>query len=104
MIQLQESSVYTNAMIKDYGTYKQLIVFKNNVRKFGFEEVEEYVDDRFYDIDIYNVDNVDNVIVDVEKEKKQSNIDRSIRRSKQKIRAIANLNEWSYFITLTCDK
>lgn len=104
VIQIQESSVYTNAMIKDYGTYKQLIVFKNNIRKSGFEEVEEYVDDRFYDIDIYNVDNDDNVIVDVEKEKKQSNIDRSIRRSKQKIRAIANLNEWSYFITLTFDK
>lgn len=62
VIQLQESSVYTNAMIKDYGTYKQLIVFKNNVRKSGFEEVETYVNERYDDISFISVDRLDNAI------------------------------------------
>ena len=102
MLQIHECDVYTNSMIKDYGTYKQLIVFKNNVRKSGYEELEEYDIGKYNDIDLSS-DDVP-IISNEEIEKKQCNIDRSIRRSKQKIRAIANLNEWSYFITLTFDR
>ena len=104
MLQIQECDVYTNAMIKDYGTYKQLIVFKNNVRKSGFEEIEEYDIDKYSNISISSDDMPILSNEEIKEENKQSNIDRSIRRSKQKIRAIANLNEWSYFITLTFDK
>lgn len=103
---VQESSVYSNAMIKDYGTYKQLIVFKNNVRKSGFEEVDEYVDDRFYDIGVFNVDDISNVRVESEKNEliENANKERSLRRSRQMVRNLAHLNEWTYFMTLTFDK
>lgn len=104
----QESSAYTNAMIKDYGTHRKLIVFKNNVRKQGYEECE-FSSNSSIDIEDIELNcEFPNDLVICESEKNeqilQANHERSIRRSKHKIRAIAHLNEWDYFFTLTFDK
>ena len=105
-ITVQESSIYSNAMIKDYGTYKQLIVFKNNVRKQGYEEIE--IDCSTLDIDDIEVNCelccVDNLQSEKNEEVDNANKERSLRRSRQMVRNIAHLNDWTYFMTLTFDK
>lgn len=108
MIQIQESSVYTNSMIKDYGTHKKLIVFKNNVRKQGFEECEfssnSSIDIEDIELNCEFPNDLDVCESEKNEQIERANHERSIRRSKQKIRAIAHLNEWDYFFTLTFDK
>ncbi len=103
---VQESSIYSNAMIKDYGTYKQLIVFKNNVRRQGYEEVD--IDCSTLDIDDIELNcelnSVDNLQSEKNEEVDNANKERSLRRSRQMVRNIAHLNDWTYFMTLTFDK
>ena len=104
----KECNVYTNYVVKDYGSFEKQILFKNNVKIRDYIEEDK---DGKYDISVYNdgLSDLDRflkklgLLYDYEDIRKY-NIARSKRRSKSKVFNMAILNDWDYFITLTFDK
>ena len=104
----KECSIYTDYVVKDYGSFEKQIVFKNNVRISYFEEEDK---DGRYDMSIFN-DNLSGLdrflkrlgLLYADDHTRQNNIARSKRRSKSKVFNMAILNDWDYFVTLTFDK
>ena len=104
----KECNVYTNYVVKDYGSFEKQILFKNNVKIRDYIEEDK---DGKYDISVYNDGLTDldrflkklGLLYDYEDIRKY-NIARSKRRSKSKVFNMAILNDWDYFITLTFSK
>lgn len=107
---LTQKDVYTSIIKKDYGTYVKYVLMKSNVRKKGFELLEDDVIEKYQDLvvsheDIVDFNKISDDVIEQEKVKDdEENKRRSILRSKDKVQAIANMNEWDYFVTLTFDK
>lgn len=102
---VDESSVFTSYVVKDFGYYKRHIVMKNPIRKKGYEAVDDIENGRFDDLiideEIYsNIPKEKDIIVKTE----LSEIQRLSRlRAKNRVHAMAMLNNWDYMITLTFD-
>lgn len=112
----KECYTYTSYIVKDYGVFEKHIVFKNNVKKSGYEENEEFKDGKIqvnadklkYDsLSAIDKDLYDKGFFELEEldiKNKKINKMRSKRRSKEKVFNMCILNEWDYFITLTFSK
>lgn len=105
---LKECSIFTNYIVKDYGAFKKHIVFKNNIKKKNFEELDKdgtkFFDDekRFYDnLNEFDKGLYNQGLLNFGDVHKEENIRRSCRRAKDKVFNIGILNDWDYFITLT---
>lgn len=112
MLEVTESGIYATCVLKDYGTHQVMIYYKNNVRKKGYEEIkddEDVYNEKYNDCDIIidesYIERLKNCVEEqTEEQKNEWDRIRSIRRSKDLVKAIGNMNDWDYFFTGTFDK
>ncbi|WP_418749307.1 rolling circle replication-associated protein [Faecalibacillus intestinalis] len=112
MLEVTESGIYATCVLKDYGTHQVMIYYKNNVRKKGYEEIkddEDVYNEKYNDCDIVidesYIERLKNCVEEqTEEQKNEWDRIRSIRRSKDLVKAIGNMNDWDYFFTGTFDK
>lgn len=111
MLEVSQSGIYASVIIKDYGTHQVMIYYKNNVRKTGYEEIEDKFnyDEKCSDCDVVLDESYIARLKECVEDEKESEANewdklRSIRRSKELVKAIGNMNEWDYFFTGTFDK
>lgn len=112
MLEVTESGIYATFVLKDYGTHQVMIYYKNNVRKKGYEEIkddEDVYNEKYNDCDIVidesYIERLKNCVEEqTEEQKNEWDRIRSIRRSKDLVKAIGNMNDWDYFFTGTFDK
>lgn len=100
---VEQSNAYTSYMVKDYGYVKRHIIFKTPLLKRNLEEYEEEsnlcFDDFSSDIELAEISKDIRKSFDDEKELRRI----SQCRAKGKVKAMALLNDWDYFVTLTFD-
>lgn len=112
MLEVTESGIYATCVLKDYGTHQVMIYYKNNVRKKGYEEIqddEDVYNEKYNDCDIVidesYIERLKNCVEEqTEEQKNEWDRIRSIRRSKDLVKSIGNMNDWDYFFTGTFDK
>lgn len=111
MLEVSQSGIYASVILKDYGTHQVMIYYKNNVRKKGYEEIEDKFnyDEKYSDCDVVLDESYIARLKECVEDEKESEANewnklRSIRRSKELVKAIGNMNEWDYFFTGTFDK
>ena len=112
MLEVTESVIYATCVLKDYGTHQVMIYYKNNVRKKGYEEIkddEDVYNEKYNDCDIVidesYIERLKNCVEEqTEEQKNEWDRIRSIRRSKDLVKAIGNMNDWDYFFTGTFDE
>lgn len=112
MLEVTESGIYATCVLKDYGTHQVMIYYKNNVRKKGYEEIkddEDVYNEKYNDCDIVidesYIERLKNCDEEqTEEQKNEWDRIRSIRRSKDLVKSIGNMNDWDYFFTGTFDK
>lgn len=111
MLEVSQSGIYASVILKDYGTHQVMIYYKNNVRKIGYEEIEDKFnyDEKYSDCDVVLDESYIARLKECVEDEKESEANewdklRSIRRSKELVKCIGNMNEWDYFFTGTFDK
>lgn len=113
MLEVSQSGIYASVILKDYGTHQVMIFYKNNVRKAGYEEIEDIKDvysEKYNNVDIILDDDyftrLKECVDENVEESESSEWDRlrSIRRSKELVKSVGNMNEWDYFFTGTFDE
>lgn len=113
MLEVSQSGIYASVILKDYGTHQVMIYYKNNVRKTGYEEIEDIKDvysEKYNNVDIILDDDyfarLKECVEENVEESESSEWDRlrSIRRSKELVKCVGNMNEWDYFFTGTFDE
>ncbi len=112
MLEVTESGIYATCVLKDYGTHQVMIYYKNNVRKKGYEEIkddEDVYNEKYNDCDIVidesYIERLKNCVEEqTEEQKNEWDRIRSIRRSKDLVKAIGNMYDWFYFFSVSIVK